>query len=288
MRTILCPIDLSGLSHRAVQYASEIAVRTGSRLVLFYAFDAPYLEPHCALGYAGEARERLEAVRQQLIGQDALARLNCHCEVRMGATLREVQKYAAATEADLIVIGTCPAEEICCRSRIALLSGLLEGSAHRVLWVPQGCRFEPLRQFVYASDLDGASLTDVSYVLNLARQYHAETAFLHIRQRKVAPVPAGTSRTTSPPPSKLPITAIFPCACSTPGKRPSASTGSAKTCTPTCWCWQPTGPCCWRGYSTTFAARRPNTSTATPFSSCPRTGKGEWLYGYFSPHRLRV
>jgi hypothetical protein len=54
MRTILCPIDLSGLSHRAVQYASEIAVRTGSRLVLFYAFDAPYLEPHCALGYAGK------------------------------------------------------------------------------------------------------------------------------------------------------------------------------------------------------------------------------------------
>jgi nucleotide-binding universal stress UspA family protein len=200
MRTILCPIDLSGLSHRAVQYASEIAVRTGSRLVLFYAFDAPYLEPHCALGYAGEARERLEAVRQQLIGQDALARLNCHCEVRMGATAREVQKYAAATEADLIVIGTCPAEEICCRSRIALLSGLLEGSAHRVLWVPQGCRFEPLRQFVYASDLDGASLTDVSYVLNLARQYHAETAFLHIRQRKAAPVPAGDFEDDEPSP----------------------------------------------------------------------------------------
>jgi nucleotide-binding universal stress UspA family protein len=191
MRTILCPIDLSGLSHRAVQYASEIAVRTGSRLVLFYAFDAPYLEPHCALGYAGEARERLEAVRQQLIGQDALARLNCHCEVRMGATAREVHKYATATEADLIVIGTCPAEEICCGSRMALLGQLLEGNAHRVLWVPQGCRFEPLRQIVYASDLDGASLTDVSYVLNLARQYRAETAFLHIRPKKLAPVPAG-------------------------------------------------------------------------------------------------
>jgi nucleotide-binding universal stress UspA family protein len=191
MRTILCPIDLSGLSHRAVQYASEIAVRTGSRLVLFYAFDAPYLEPHCALGYAGEARERLEAVRQQLIGQDALARLNCHCEVRMGSTAREVHKYAAATEADLIVIGTCPAEEICCQSRMSLLTQLLEKNAHRVLWVPQQCRFEPLRQIVYASDLDGASLTDVSYVLNLARRYDAETAFLHIRHKKLAPVPAG-------------------------------------------------------------------------------------------------
>jgi nucleotide-binding universal stress UspA family protein len=191
MRTILCPIDLSGLSHRAVQYASDIAVRTGSRLVLFYAFDAPYLEPHCVLRYAGEARERLEAVRQQLIGQDAMARLNCHCEVRMGNTAREVQKYAAATEADLIVIGTCPAEEICCQSRIALLTGLLESNAHRVLWVPQGGRFEPLRQIVYASDLDGASLTDVSYVLNLARRYGAETAFLHIRQKQRAAVPAG-------------------------------------------------------------------------------------------------
>ena len=191
MRTILCPIDLSGLSHRAVQYASDIAVRTGSRLVLFYAFDAPYLEPHCALRYAGEARERLEAVRQQLIGQDALARLNCHCEVRMGGMAREVQKYAAATEADLVVIGTCPAEEICCGSRIALLTGLLENNAHRVLWVPQGGRFEPLRQLVYASDLDGASLADVSFVLNLARQYDAETAFLHIRQKQRAAVPAG-------------------------------------------------------------------------------------------------
>ncbi len=104
LRKILCPVDLSGASQAANEFASVLAKSTGAEIVYFHVTlpEAPY-------GSYGSADP------SELMGQD-LARLKsiqptvegvqASWQVDFGPPAQRIVEYANENDVDLIVIGT--------------------------------------------------------------------------------------------------------------------------------------------------------------------------------------
>jgi nucleotide-binding universal stress UspA family protein len=110
-KTILCPVDFSDTSSRALQYASSLAKETDARLILLHVLenliDAPDVDMSAYINVP-EYRRHLE--------QDAMTRLKTAIpdnapmsrseeRVTSGKPFREILRVAAETNADLIVMG---------------------------------------------------------------------------------------------------------------------------------------------------------------------------------------
>jgi nucleotide-binding universal stress UspA family protein len=108
--SILCPVDFSEHSERALGVALELAALTGAHLTLVHVVDA-LLDAASRATHNGEA---LEAQTQQEL-QDLLQRIataagkeprRIAIAVAVGDPAEQVLKQAVECESDLIVIGT--------------------------------------------------------------------------------------------------------------------------------------------------------------------------------------
>jgi len=111
-RRILCPVDLSEGSRRALEYASAFATDAAAQLVLLHVFEIPAqlheLSVPAALDVdrlrseaeAAGARRLREFVPEQTAGTGAIETL-----VREGRAYREILKVASERAVDLIVMG---------------------------------------------------------------------------------------------------------------------------------------------------------------------------------------
>jgi nucleotide-binding universal stress UspA family protein len=109
-RSILCPVDFSEHSERALGVALDLAALTGAHLTLVHVVDA-LLD---AASRASGNRDTLEAQTQQEL-QDLLQRSSAMTgkeprrmaiAVAVGDPAEQVLKQAEECETDLIVIGT--------------------------------------------------------------------------------------------------------------------------------------------------------------------------------------
>jgi nucleotide-binding universal stress UspA family protein len=109
-RSILCPVDFSEHSERALGVALDLAALTGAHLTLVHVVDA-LLD---AASRASGNRDTLEAQTQQEL-QDLLQRISAMTgkeprrmaiAVAVGDPAEQVLKQAEECETDLIVIGT--------------------------------------------------------------------------------------------------------------------------------------------------------------------------------------
>jgi len=111
-RRILCPIDFSETSNRALAYAMSLAEETAAHLTVVNVIEVPpELRQHSfaegidvdRIRAAAEA-ECLRRLRQ-LIPDEARKRCTVETAVREGAAYRETLKLAAEDHSDLIVMG---------------------------------------------------------------------------------------------------------------------------------------------------------------------------------------
>jgi nucleotide-binding universal stress UspA family protein len=111
VKTIVCGIDFSDASARALDYARSVARRAGSRLVLLHALEwfaeAPqkltghFNVPEFRQALEHDARARLEALAQR----DAGSPVETDIVVGYGKAYVELLRVAAEREADLVVLG---------------------------------------------------------------------------------------------------------------------------------------------------------------------------------------
>ena len=108
--SILCPVDFSEHSERALEVALDLAALTGAHLTIVHVVDA-FLD---AASRASGNRETLEAQTQQEL-QDLLQRIasaagkeprTIAIAVAVGDAAEQVLKQADECESDVIVIGT--------------------------------------------------------------------------------------------------------------------------------------------------------------------------------------
>ncbi len=113
---VLCAIDFSDSSLRALEFAMTTALATGASLLLAHVLEWPWQEPPPpafdelppaeAVALATYRRRREEAARTRLTGLEPVGLADrCQTVVRHGRAYTELLKVAADERADLIVLG---------------------------------------------------------------------------------------------------------------------------------------------------------------------------------------
>jgi nucleotide-binding universal stress UspA family protein len=106
-RSILCPIDFSEHSRRALRYAEAVAARANARLTVTYANDPLLVAAAAAALHDRRIAQRSGAeLRAFVEGTLAGRGLPWKSQVSVGNPAQAILKAAASTRADLIVLGT--------------------------------------------------------------------------------------------------------------------------------------------------------------------------------------
>ncbi len=110
-RRILCPVDFSAASTRALHYARRMVDEGGAQIILLHVIEVPpelRANPHSEAFDVAKVRAAAEADclhRLQQLVPDLPSRCTMNVLVREGAAYREILKVAAERTADLIVMG---------------------------------------------------------------------------------------------------------------------------------------------------------------------------------------
>jgi nucleotide-binding universal stress UspA family protein len=187
---ILCPVDFSDSSDRALDYALAMGKRYGSRVSVMHVLPTvlagpdlyPYLtEPVLA---SGEARERAYRRLGDFVHRALADDIGAEVILEDGDVVEEVLNKAKRLDADLVIMGThgrrgfrrlllgSVTERVLRQSEAPVLS--ISPSAPSV-----GTDRGPFRKILCAVDFSPASLAGLSVGLAL-RQENAELLVLHI------------------------------------------------------------------------------------------------------------
>jgi nucleotide-binding universal stress UspA family protein len=193
IRRILCPIDFSDFSRRALDHAVAIAKTYRSTVtVLHVSTIAPVaayvsgsgLPPHTSLTPLD--REALLASVKRFATIDAGAGVSLECDVAEGPAATAILAWADAMPADLLVLGTHGRSGF---ERLVLGSvaeKVLRKATCPVLTVPGGAGKETLappvmfRRILCALDFSDCSIHALRFAMSLAEQTEAHLTVLHV------------------------------------------------------------------------------------------------------------
>lgn len=111
-RKVLCPVDFSETSRRAMHAAVELARRNGAQLHLLHVYQAPGVSFPEATVFAGdEILQQLADLVVKTIGEwraeaERLGAPKVLSHTAMGIPWAEILRFADANAVDLIVMGT--------------------------------------------------------------------------------------------------------------------------------------------------------------------------------------
>jgi nucleotide-binding universal stress UspA family protein len=191
---ILCPVDFSDFSRRAIDHAVVLARWYSARLTLLYVHHLPVatvapvaglpLAPVDALVLSDQERD---AWRQQLrswVPEDASREVAIACSVVEGDVALEI--LAAAQSADMIVLGThgrsrferllhgSVAEKVLRKARVPVLT-IPRAASDATVGVPT-----LFHRIVAAVDFSPASLNALAYAVSLAEEADAQLTLVHV------------------------------------------------------------------------------------------------------------
>lgn len=193
IRTVLCPVDFSGISGRELHLASRICERLGARLVIQHGLAAV---PPAGLAVSwmfadehrrseeSEASETGRRLRGLIAGLSSRARTEA--VITSGPEEQALLSLAADLPADLVVMGTHGRTRPEHRS---LSERIIVAAPCPVLAIRQEC--EKLPDFVadaaiptlVAVDLSPHSLRALDYALDLMRRLPLALHVLHVDER---------------------------------------------------------------------------------------------------------
>jgi nucleotide-binding universal stress UspA family protein len=188
---ILCPVDFSDFSHRALSHASALARWYGAELHALHVVPAlptlwgvaPTLGPHSP---EAPPMAPLEGVLRELSRPAVEAGVHVVCQVWEGDPTRRILEYAAHSAIDLIVMGTHGRGGF---ERLVLgsvMEKVLRKSPCPVLTVCRGAAPNadgpPFKRIVCALDFAPASERGLEYALSLAKEADADLTLLHVME----------------------------------------------------------------------------------------------------------
>lgn len=216
IKRILCPIDFSDFSRRALAHAVAIARWYESSLTLLHVWPlvpvAPYPPPGSGVFpsppiLSPDASDRLAADLKRL-GEEAGADLSLDVRVVEGPTAQEILDVAGAMPADLIVMGSHGRSGF---ERL-LLGSVTEKVVRRalcpVLTVPRAASEAAaetpvlFKRIVCAIDFSDCSLHGLHHAMSLAQEADAQLTVLHVIERP-STIGPGTDEMAPPGPRSL-------------------------------------------------------------------------------------
>lgn len=188
LRNILMAVDFSPSSHAALQYASAIVRRYGSRIYLAHVIrpDAYQLvSPDAVDTVLDQARHYAEQQLAKILISGRLRGIPHQVLLGQGELWTVFSKLIEEHEIDLIGVGT--------HGRTGLEKMLIGSVAERVFRLatcpvltvgPKVSGVVPeeaeLRQILYATDFTSAAECAAAYALSLAQEHQAQLTLLHV------------------------------------------------------------------------------------------------------------
>jgi nucleotide-binding universal stress UspA family protein len=199
IQRILCPIDFSDFSRRALDHALAIArwykatitaVHVDSSIEIV-GYPAPMLGVPAAWTFSD--RDELLANLRRFVEPESAPGVSIESVVREGPAVTAILEQAAATSADLIVMGTHGASGF---ERLVLGSvteKVLRKARCPVMTVPRAlpeavpARPVVFKQIVCAVDFSDCSLAALKYALSLAQEADGQLTVVHVLTSQLVP-----------------------------------------------------------------------------------------------------
>jgi nucleotide-binding universal stress UspA family protein len=187
---ILCPIDFSDFSTRALDHAAAIARWYGAKVTAAHVFHVPAMLA-AALAHAEgpvlmpEGREELLAKLRALVDPIRQSGVSIEAAVREGDVVTEVKKLADAMPADLIVMGTHGRRGYERWLLGSVTERMLRSTTCPVLTVPRatsGAAASPAAwtTILCPVDFSPSSMSALKYATSLALQAGAHLILVHV------------------------------------------------------------------------------------------------------------
>ena len=186
---VVCPVDFSPISKRALDHAAVIARWYEAELVVLHV--TPFMPTlfgfPAAVDTAGVAAADADAVIPELtafVAEAATMVSATQTIVRSGSPAVEILHYAAEAEADLLVLGTHGRTGFERFMVGSVTEKVLRKAPCPVLSVPPRCEGQPERP-VFGRILCGADFSEASdhaaeYALSLAQEANGRLTLLHV------------------------------------------------------------------------------------------------------------
>jgi nucleotide-binding universal stress UspA family protein len=185
IKSVLCPVDFSPVSLRALDYAIKLARHYESRLHLLHVI-APVIPSLYVDTKKVEAaiQKQVDKKMPQLRKSARSLGVEAESVVRTGEIEREIQLAAREGKADLIVVGKHARSTVDRWFMGSTTDRLLRRSAIPLLIIGEskGKRSTSphIRRIVVTTDLSEGSETALAYALSLAQERRASLIFLHV------------------------------------------------------------------------------------------------------------
>ncbi len=196
IQRVLCPVDFSETSGKALHHAAAVARWYGAELHILNAI-APVITPPFTLSAAlpanieEETRAAAEHSLHQLVLSTGLAAGGVREAIRFGTAVPAIGDYARDQQIDLIVLGTHGLSGL----EHLLLGSVAERVLHYapcpVLTIPRSApdtsseRPVQFKQIVAAIDFSPSSTRALDLAFSLAKENDGELALLHVLEMLV-------------------------------------------------------------------------------------------------------
>ena len=198
-KRILCPVDFSDFSKRALHYGIAFARWYASEITVFHAYGIPMpavpwgaypgpLAPEPEAPVPAELHEQALADLGRLVDSANAPDVSIRLEARACGTVQGILATAKSLPADLIVVGTHGRGGL---DRLALGSvteKVLRKASCLVLTVPPPASDAPevpalLERILCPVDFSDSSLNALAYALSVAQETDAQLIAMHVIER---------------------------------------------------------------------------------------------------------
>ena len=188
---ILCPVDFSDASQHALEQATVVAGWFGAPITLLHVYTQVFLPvPGMAVaGYGSdfvlgvEDRQRLFEDASRWADSARAAGVHVDVVVEVGQAIPHIFSTAAATHADLIVLGTHGASGFEHLLLGSVTEKVLRKAPCPVLTVPpraHNMSALPFKKILVAVDFSESSLAALGAALSVAQEADAQLTILHV------------------------------------------------------------------------------------------------------------
>ena len=186
MKKIVVPVDFSGCSRTAAEYARQFANDSGMRMELLHVHH-PVVDPHNAVildpDLGSQLKEQLEEWRLQFenVNRNGVNR-PVDTRFEIGYPVQAIVEAADNENVDLIVMGTLGANDVVDKLLGSNASSVAVKSEKPVLLVPPNNEYSQLRHIVVAFDKDALDTTLLNHLVELNEPFNAHIDFVHVHE----------------------------------------------------------------------------------------------------------
>lgn len=155
MKTILIPTDFSKSAENALDYAIEIAKHTGSKLILFHAYQLPLETSELPVMPTLEEIEKqvvknLKKIERRV--KKKYEHLEVRSEYKSGFPVEEIRLCAERNKANLVVMGLHGAGFLKEKLIGSVATVLIKSSRCPVMIINQNVKFRTIKKIAFAFD----------------------------------------------------------------------------------------------------------------------------------------